>query len=106
MTRRPTSPRPAWRRRSRAVRLTLLPLLASASLARAQAWPGSNCPPDDPSCPSGPAPQAQPENAYEYQPDPYAYPYDWYDYWYDPAYVVVPIQRQGFGTYFWIGTAG
>jgi hypothetical protein len=99
-------------RRSRAVRLTLLPLLASASLAKAQAWPGNDCPPYDPDCRGPCAPaygQAPDQYQSQYQVDPNAYPaypYDWYDYWYDPVYVVVPVQRQGFGSYFWIGTAG
>jgi hypothetical protein len=106
MTRRKPSPKSAPNRRSQAIRLTLLPLLASAALARAQAWPGSDCPPGYPGCPSGsqePS-ESQYQNPYPYQPNPY--PYDWYDYWYDPSYIVVPIQRDGFGSYFWIGTGG
>ena len=109
MTRRPTSPKPGWKRRSRAIRLTLLPLLASAAMARAQAWPSADCPPGYPGCPSGSEYlyQGQDQNPYPYEPSAYpAFPYDWYDYYYDPAYIVVPIQRQGFGSYFWIGTAG
>jgi hypothetical protein len=84
-------------RRSSAVRLTLLPLLAAASLARAQEWPGSSCRQDDPSC-------AWSGAEYQYQYDANA-AFDPY-YWYDPLYLIVPVQRQGFGTYFWMGIAG
>ncbi len=105
-------------RRSRAVRLTLLPVLASASLAKAQTYQGDPpCTSDDPNCPlpvddgtyQDPDPDQDPNQVQVQYPDPDADP-SYVNVWtcstYTPVYVSTPVQRHGFGTYFAAGTGG
>ena len=97
-------------RRSRAIRLSLLPLLASAALAKAQSWPGEACRQDDPDCPA-----AADDSSYQDpnqdqgqdQDQSTAWPYSTYS---SPVYVTVPyyqgVPRGGFGSYFIVGVGG
>jgi hypothetical protein len=92
--------------------LSLLPLLASAALAKAQSWPGDACSPDDPNCPVVGADSyyqdpSQDQGQDPDQSDSSGYAYSTYS---TPVYVAVPAQgtvvRQGFGSFFGAAASG